>query len=215
MGWVVRNDWDEGCWGGNGSAFFDGALNGDTCSRNWYEGNPGTLGRIDGGPSKDWVEPHFEREAPALLGFDEDIDGHCGARGGWDHAPACVRSNYHILSLYWPVQYNLCRNFEWQLCAIQGMLPMQRERVIRFAFAPKNLEDASGWRPIGSCTGYHPKGCKNYGYPSSDIFYMEACIFATICSNGDEIFGLDEMEDWQCNLNREGYERLVGWLLRF
>lgn len=213
MGWAVRHDWDEGCWGGgDGSYFFEGAWRGDTCRRNWYEGNPGPLGQLRGGPTKDWVWPHFAQNAPALLGFDEDIDGYCHSRGQWDHAPSCIRSNYNILSLYAPAQYNICRNFEWQLCAIRGMLPGQGNRNIRFAYAPKHLDDTAGRKPLGSCTGYQPHGCPRSGYASSDIFYLEACLFAVICSNGNEVFGLDENEDWQCTLSREGFERLMGWL---
>ena len=216
-GWAVRHDWDEGCWGGDNvsaAAFFADARSGTTCGRNWYEGNPGPLGRRDGGPTYDWVWPHFtDRRAPALLGFDENIDGWCHTHGGNDHAAGCIREGYNILSLYWPAQYNICRNFEWQLCAAQGLLPGQGGTSMRFAFAPNNLEVRTGFKPLGSCTGYHPRGCGNQGYASSDIFYLEVCIFSTICSNGHELFDLEENQDWTCVMDDHGYARLQGWLM--
>lgn len=215
VGWAVRHDWDEGCWGSSDAdAFWEDALNGSTCSRNWYEGNPGALGQRDGGPTQEWVHPHFEEPfAPALLGFDENIDGWCHGNAGNTHAAACIRANRNILSLYWPVQYNVCRNFEWQLCAAQGLLPGQGDNRMRFAFAPKNLELRTGMRPLGSCTGYHPRGCHDVGYASSDIFYLETCIYATICSNGHELFELEENQDWSCILDLDGYARLKAWMV--
>jgi hypothetical protein len=68
----------------------------------WYEGNPGDLGKENQLPS-------FARgKASALLGFDETIDDFCAHElGGWDdgdvkamgHARRCVEANVNILSL--------------------------------------------------------------------------------------------------------------------
>ena len=85
-----------------------------------YEGNPGEIGegyapRV----TENWVWPHFERSAPALLGFDESIDRACSKVNPVDgHANNCITSNLNILSLYPPAQYNICRNYEWQVCSI-------------------------------------------------------------------------------------------------
>lgn len=213
-GWAVRHEWDQGCWGDNPDEFFAAAMRGDSCGRNWYEGNNGPLGYGNGGPTQDWVWPHFSRNAPALLGFDENIDGWCHSSGGANHAPDCVRRNYNILSLYPEWRWNVCRNFEWQLCAALGRLPGQGTRIIRFAFAPKNLQDQGNWKPLGDCQGWHPRGCWNDGYASSDVFYLEACMYAVICTNGHELFNLEENQDWWCNLSDDGYDQLKAWLLQ-
>jgi len=213
-GWKVRRPGHPACWGDDPQTFFSDARRGSTCHRNWYEGNQGPLGFYDKGPTSMDVWPRFTRPAPALLGFDENIDGWCHSRGGDDHGASCVRANLNILSLYWPAQYNICRNLEWMMCAVMGTLPGQGNKLIRFAFAPGALEVDGGPHPLGSCTGYHPQGCWDMGYASSDIFYLETCIFATICSNGDELFSLKEGEDWQCKLSEDGFSRLKDWLLQ-
>ena len=128
------------------------------------------LGMLFGGPTKLWADPHFTADtAPALLGFDENIDQYCEQHGHrWQegHAEKCVSANVNILSLYGDeVPYNMCRNIEWLTCAINGLLPGQGGPsvrggdTLRFAKAPRNLEPSSGDRPIGACFGYHPEGC--------------------------------------------------------
>lgn len=63
--------------------------------------------------------PTFVAPAPAVFGFDDDIDAFCSTRpstntgwqGGYGHARNCVESNLNILSLYGKrVPYNSCRN---------------------------------------------------------------------------------------------------------
>ena len=72
------------------------------CALCRYEGNKGSLGN-EGQP------PSFSADAPAVLGFDETIDGFCGRtekknagkyKDSWDHAKNCVQANLNILSLY-------------------------------------------------------------------------------------------------------------------
>ena len=136
------------------STFFDETLQGRHCDSNWYQGNAGTLGTV--GP--DFSKAH----APALLGFDESIDEYCGQHldGNQDrnirgHATRCVAANLNILSLYGDrLPYNICRNLEWQMCAAQGKLPGQgtnldgtRDRTIKFAKAPRELELVTNNRP--------------------------------------------------------------------
>ena len=54
----------EPCWRWAGAdAFFDGALQGTSCSSNWYEGS---IGR-----------QQFANDAPAVLGFDDAIGQYC------------------------------------------------------------------------------------------------------------------------------------------
>ena len=53
---------DGACWGpGDGGAFFDRLLKGAGCERNWYSSHP---------PKH---VPKFSRDAPSVLGFDDDI----------------------------------------------------------------------------------------------------------------------------------------------
>eukprot|EP00966_Prymnesium_polylepis_P238654 5519330-Prymnesium_polylepis.3 len=61
------------------ATYFDEVLSGAHCGSNWYEGNPGALGRQD-------AQPAFSGPlAPALLGFDESIDDFCAHElGGWE-----------------------------------------------------------------------------------------------------------------------------------
>ena len=214
-GWIVRHRWDTPCWGFDGWNYFTNAWNGVDCKRNWYTGNGGGLGEVDGGPSKNWVHPHFTKAAPALLGFDESIDWYCGSRNGkGNHAEACVEANVNILSLYGDrIPYNICRNVEWQLCAARGDLPGQGGKVMRFGFAPKFLEPDGGIHPIGQCEGYHPAGCGNIGYASSDIFYMEACLYSQVCKNRDEFWQLDATDDFVCEMDQAGFEQLRQWML--
>lgn len=89
------------------------------------------------------------------------------------------------------------------MCAAKGTLPGQNNRNIRFAYAPKFLEPNSGDKPIGNCGGYSPEGCGDEGYASSDIFYMEACVYSMMCSNRDQFWKLDAEEDFQCEMSWE------------
>jgi len=219
-GWRVRQKGGWSCFGsdrGQGWRYFDDAWWGRDCARNWYTGNGGNLGDPQGGPTRQWVWPHFDTKLnPALLGFDESIDQYCWSHGGQGggHAATCVRAGVNILSLYGDeIPYNICRNVEWQVCAAKGTLPGQGSRKIRFAYAPKLLEPESGPKPIGNCDGYMPAGCGNRGYASSDIYYMEACVYSMMCKNRDEFWRLDAEQDFVCDMNWEGYSAFRDYLL--
>lgn len=216
-GWTVRKAGGDACWWGDGLQFFDDAWWGVTCEgRNWYTGNDGLLGAFSGGgPTNTSGDPHFTAPTWALLGFDESIEEFCTDRGGWGrHSQMCVRANLNILSLYGDaIPYNTCRNLEWQVCAAKGTLPGQFGNPITFAFAPGSLEAYTGPHPIGSCTGYHPGGCFNRGYASSDIFYLEVCIYSLMCSNRDELFSLKVGDAFHCKMDWEGWQKLRDWVL--
>ena len=64
---VVRNDTTKRQ---STTTFFGNALRGIVCDTNWYEGNVGLLGL----PNR---PPRFIGPAPALYGFDENIDDYC------------------------------------------------------------------------------------------------------------------------------------------
>ena len=125
-----------------------------------------------------------------------------------------MEANVNILSLYGDaIPYNICRNVEWQVCAAKGTLPGQNSRNIRFAYAPKDLEPYSGDKPIGNCGGYTPAGCGDEGYASSDIYYMEACVYSMMCKNRDEFWNLNAGDDFVCEMDWEGYSAMRDYLL--
>jgi len=211
-GWTSRNSQrDPACWNNfpTGESWFARVWDGLVCDRNWYSGNNGQLGAHNGGPDKDWVWPHFSEGAAALLGFDESIDHYCYDEGGrGSHAESCVKTNNNILSLF-DGTYNTCRNLEWQVCAARGLLPGQRGHKIKFGHRPSEM-----WTPhIGSCTGYHPAGCGNRGYASSDIYYLEICMYSMLCKNRDELFDLQVGEEWECAMDPDGFQELQEWVL--
>ena len=87
-GWHVRMRGSSACWDPDGRGYFARAWLGQDCSRNWYTGNPGRLGHLNGGPTRVWVNPHFtQRRSPALLGFDESIDNYCNSQGCAQSSP--------------------------------------------------------------------------------------------------------------------------------
>ena len=72
----------------------------------------------------------------------------------------------------------------------------------------------SGDKPIGNCGGYSPAGCGRRGYASSDIFYMEACVYSMMCSNRDELWALQpEQQDFECDMDWDGFQRLRDAIL--
>ena len=82
------------------------------------------------------------------------------------------------------------------------------------------MEPESGDKPIGHCGGYSPAGCFNQGYASSDIFYMEACVYSMMCRNRDEFWRLEAEQDFRCDMQWEGepgeqvgYKQLRDWML--
>ncbi|KAL1510991.1 hypothetical protein AB1Y20_005816 [Prymnesium parvum] len=211
-GWKLMAAGETPCWGRRGADFFDAAWDGRSCGRNWYTGNAGSLGQPDGGPDKRWVRPHFTAAAPALLGFDRNINWQCDGRDDY-HAEACVKHNLNILSLYGnEVPYNMCRNLEWQICAAKGQLPGQETRTIIFSAAPNELRVHGGDFPLGACNSFAPLGCRR-GYASADIFYLETCIYDTICRNRESFWRLRSGQAWHCELDFEGYQQLYKWFL--
>ena len=58
-----------------------------------------------------------------------------------------------------------------------------------------------------------PLGCRAC-YASSDIFFLEACFYSMMCSNRDQLFWVEPGADWECNLDRRGFERMRDMILR-
>lgn len=203
------------------AAFFADTLAGTHCSStNWYEGNQGALGRE--GHSPTFRHP----EAAGLLGFDETIDDFCAsALGGWDHArnhghaQRCVEANLNILSLYGHrLPYNMCRNLEWMVCASQGRLPGQGRAILKFSRAPSTLQPGgSSGKPLGKCCGWTPEGMHPrggaFGYATDDIFYLEVCLFAQICENGEDLFSMKVGDPFECIFSATRFSELQELLL--
>ena len=121
----------------------------------WYEGS--TTGHGFFGP-----------DAPALLGFDADIHNFCGGSN-------CDGRGVNILMLFGHIKYNTCRNFEWQMCAVRGLLNSQDKKEIMFARAPNTMY-IDGYPPLGRCSGWTDAPCDAYtGYANDDIYYIEVC----------------------------------------
>jgi len=226
--WVDR----EPCWSvrrespttwQSADSYFRETIIGAHCDSNWYEGNGGTLGE----PQNHLPSDFTTEDAPALLGFDESIDQYCATklheahpnmRPVFGHAANCVHANQNILSLYGDrVPYNICRNFEWMVCAAQGRLPGQGfERRIVFAKEPGDLYPGGGkGKPLGDCCGWAPpsKPTGGFGYTTDDIFYLEVCLFNEICNNGDALFHLKVGEDFVCDFSRQRFAALKALLL--
>eukprot|EP00966_Prymnesium_polylepis_P104302 2415656-Prymnesium_polylepis.1 len=184
----------------------------------WYEGSNVAHG---------WFS---EPDAPALLGFDADIIGYCHNN--------CDGESVNILAIFGGLEYNSCRNFEWQMCAIRGMLSSQSSKEIVFARcapvdraalshtglqrpvpplvcrrAPKTVA-MDGWPPFGQCSGFTNSGCNTWdGFANDDIFYLEVCLFSQVCANSEQLFQIDVGERFVCDFSADGFEQLQAWLL--
>jgi len=203
--------------------FFENVLRGQICDMNWYEGSPGYIGWE--GQDQDFPLP----TAPALLGFDETIDVFCtdarhrlGDRRRWyQHADNCIHGSLNILSLHGSrVPYNICRNLEWITCAINGLLPGQGVRTIKFARKPSSLdfsEDGND-KVFGECRGWRPdtiwpRDCSDDGYATDSIFFLETCLVSQLCLNGVELWALEVGQAFECEFSKERFDELEQLLL--
>jgi len=197
-----------GCWdwgGGGASRFFEDTFSGKTCDRNWLEGALGN-----------GHDRLFESPSPALFGFDEDILSSCSAilGGGASSrgnnfdtmlADTCQRAQRNVLRLM-TGQWTTCQNLEWQLCALQGKLPGQRNHKVTFASAPRDLELRWWHNPSTHPTWPCENGrCPNGGFTVGDVYFAELMVAYTICTNGAELFELAAGEYFSCELSRERY----------
>jgi len=199
---------DLGCWDfirdcqGDGCTFEEKGRSADTfwsemragthCGEDWYEGS---------GDAHGWLA----WPSPALLGFDDGIHAVCNNN--------CDGAGFSILELFsWRVPYNTCRNFEWQVCAAKGLLPNQDNGTINFATAPKDL-DLHAYPSFGCCHGWTDTSCDlDTGFANDDIYYLEVCLFSQVCSNRDELFAINALDDFRCVFDDAGFNRLMGLL---
>ncbi|KAL1524157.1 hypothetical protein AB1Y20_019066 [Prymnesium parvum] len=190
--WEIARD----CQGSNchldNTTYWEEARSGTHCGDNWYSGSMDAHG-------------NFRTPAAALLGFDGDIHRVCPGN--------CDYAGFNILQLFDPViKYNTCRNFEWQICAAKGKLRYQKENLITFALAPKEL-NLHGNPPFGCCSGWTDRMCSiSTGFANDDIYYLEVCLYSQICSNRESLFTIDSLKEWRCDFDDEGFDRLVQLL---
>jgi hypothetical protein len=208
-GWEKRNRGDVGCWESlGGSKFFEDALAGERCEINWLAGAYG-----------DETDRPFKDPAPALLGFDWTMWEYCSKAAGindlsdFTHeelARRCVRSNNNILRLF-KGKWNMCRNFEWQMCAVTGKLPGQDGRTFRFATPPKDLTIKEWQHPTSwPCQG---DSCPEGRYAVGDVYFAELAVLRKICKNADQLFKVGIGERMTCDLNEDNYRRLAARLM--
>jgi len=212
-GWQRRAPGSRACFQDD-SRFWENALSGKDCGRNWYEGASSQFGGWGARVS------YPKHQAPAVLGYDESIfawccrvlgnrdvsGGGCGFHIGENTrlADTCIAASQSVLRLM--NGWNLCRNTEWVMCALHGRLPGQNTRAIRFAKAPKSLVIEEFWRPPAGCVN---GACDSKHYAVSDVFYVEACLISSVCRNRERLFAsLGVGEDFACDFDAEAYERL-------
>jgi len=205
--------WDRDRFDGSkvqdAETYFSDLLRGTHCSStNWYEGSNENHGFFQAG------------DAPALLGYDQDIERFCE----W----SCDQHNLNILNMFGAarkrasatqggIQYNQCRNFEWQMCAANGYLNQQASRKIIFAHAPKRvrLDQLDGSPAFGQCSGYSDKACDGWaGFANDDIYPLEVCLFSLVCQNDHELFEVDAGEPFVCEIDVAGFRDLQSTLTR-
>ncbi|KAL1499574.1 hypothetical protein AB1Y20_011775 [Prymnesium parvum] len=211
---------DDNTQGQHADSYFDDVKSGAHCDSNWFEGSPGNLGLVG-------VPPKFTAQAPALLGFDESIEWFCTKEHmffnngfyGNDHAGNCANSNNNILALWGNrLQYNLCRNLEWQVCAAKGLLPGQQGFGMRFSHRPGDLNvfDGGTGKMLGDCRGWRPeyvgKACGTDAYSTDDIYFLEVCMFSFICRNGADVFKLNVDDFYVCDFDGEKFDELARLL---
>lgn len=231
--WDTSNAMDT-CWGYDAD-FFENALEPSQCDANWLEGASG--GQFD--------RPPFDasRSAPALLGFDGTIWDYCSevARSGewgggdWNQelARRCISANMNILRIMFSCSdcvgaragWNMCRNLQWVLCAVRGLLPGQAGaqaqgaagsdgHSIRFAKPPRDLDtrdfDDPGRPNIDGAAWWNEPHDQHYAV--TDVFFGEVCVLSTICSNSWQLFSVGRGESFVCDFEEANWRRLAAAL---
>ena len=209
-----RDRHSDGCYawqGGSAKRFFAQTLSGKTCDRNWLEGAIGNAG-----------DRPFEAMSPALLGFDESINEECSRLLGmepWDNgdlnwkiADRCRRAKRNVLRLL-TGGWTMCQNLEWQMCALQGLLPGQGTRRISFATAPADLRlewwENPSTHPTFPCRDGR---CDPNGFTVGDVFFAEVAITYLVCANRASLFSLAAGDFFTCELDERAFNNLNSLL---
>lgn len=221
VAWINRDPGDEACWSYDAN-FFENALKPEQCDVNWLEGAFGG----------EWDRPPYT-DADALLGFDGKIWDYCSevAGQGWwgggdwnqELARRCVEANLNILRIMFSCAecigsragWNMCRNLQWVVCAVRGLLPGQGSGAgIRFAKPPKELDtramDDPGLIEDPGDGWWSEPHWEHYAV--SDVFYGEVCVLTSICKNAWKLFSVNRGEVFNCDFDEAGYGELVAAL---
>ena len=67
---------------------------------------------------------------------------------------------------------------------------------------------------FGTCSGFTDMPCGGgRGYANDDIFYLEVCLFAVVCANGQQLFQVDAAQNFECQIDAPAVRELQGWLV--
>lgn len=181
--------------------FFEDVLTGAACDRNWNSGNRG--GYYD---RNEYLNP-----APALLGEDSHIVAACcqasNKKGsnctGTKPADLCYEASYNILNIINATNpWNMCQNLVWQLCAALGKLLGQTTRNMHFNPAPKRFK--ADWWTFGTM---------GPNFNNLAVTVAEVCIFNEICSNREQLFSIEALEPFVCELDEQRYRKFAAALM--
>lgn len=210
---VLRGPEGESCWqewdDPTGTRYWQAVADATNCDLNWFEGALRDLDFPDDRPE------FTHEEAPALLGFDEDIFTYCSAKvrvpptffSQKDLAERCVEGDENILRIIrsaWP--WTMCQNLAWEVCALRGLLPGQGGRRVHFATAPKELDPLMWEHPTDWPCG--DTGCGEGQYATSAVFFAEVCVMRKLCRNSDAIFKLEVGQTFECDLSSDALGEL-------
>merc|ERR1711998_166742 len=202
------------CWASRGGAdtFFADALSGKNCDKNWLDG-------FMGGPDS---RPYWTSTSPPLFGFEGSLYKHCKAKlgetgyvdepgnvivegqmsSGKALAETCFKAGFNILRL--ALGWDMCMNFEWEMCALQGKLPGQKDSTIRFAAPPRMMQK-----------GYWSHPAKDRQALSDDVTFAEVFIMYTLCANRADLFTVNAVEPFNCNVDAVAYKVFTEKLRNF
>mmetsp|Transcript_41155 Transcript_41155/g.102385 ORF Transcript_41155/g.102385 Transcript_41155/m.102385 type:complete len:104 (-) Transcript_41155:186-497(-) len=71
-------------------------------------------------------------------------------------------------------------------------------------------------KPFGQCRGWRPNQsptCMYDGYATDDIFFLEACLFNQVCSNGADLFELHTGDNFNCSFSESRFRELQKMLV--
>jgi len=208
--WRRRRIGEEACFS-SPNYWQENILSASSCQRNWYEDGT-TNDEIN---NVDFRPPNG---SPPLLGPDSIIItqfsceklmqqgrplNNCKRKG---IVHTSMEAGYTILRLG-TKHWNMCRNLEWVICSLQGMLPGQKgtDGGIHFAVPPSTLDVGDFVNRNKTCQGR----CDS-GYREKDIYMMEVSVVSFLCTNRDELFQLDHDRNiFHCDFDARQLEKMV------
>jgi len=187
------------------ATFFDEALRGAVCDKNWIENTGGKNGHPNARPLK----------GPVLLGYDTTIVEQCMlakglAFGKWRSpdmrviVDSCSGAGFNFIRV--KHHWDYCLQVQYIICAMQGKLPGQPQRTsaagqptgeIQFAMPPRELRLEHLWNEPA--------------FTFSSIFIHEVAMLAVLCKNGREVFEKGVGESFWCELDPTTYAEFARY----